>query len=192
MSKNNITFSINNQNLTLKRSGFPSQKAHTAFIKLCVRMTRTTIEYKEWSAYVKDVLGFKTCEFTNETSDEITVEIHHHPLTLYDIVDIVLSTYLTNEIEFCTLDIIKDVLILHYNNNVGYVPIVASLHEKYHNGFLIIPPKFIHGVWDYLLKTDGYCVSEDIENKANELMSSDKNQYDIYHQWQNIAGDKNG
>jgi hypothetical protein len=185
----NVNFSLNNQYLSLKRKTFSSEKSHNHFIKACVRMIRSSVEYREWASYVKDVMGYKTCVFTNEVSDQLTIDIHHHPLCLFDIVNIVVSTYLKNQIEFSSPDVSKDVLLLHYTNNVGYVPLISSLHEKYHNGYLTIPPKFIAGKWDYLINTPGYVVSDEVKLKVSELMKAENNNYDTYF-WQNHEGEE--
>jgi hypothetical protein len=180
----NVNFSLNSQHLSLKRKTFLSEKSHNHFAKSCVRLVRSSVEYREWSSYVKDVMGYKTCVFTNEVADQLTIDIHHHPLSLFDIVNIVINTYLKNQIEFSSPDISKDVLLLHYTNNVGYVPLISSLHEKYHNGYLSIPPKFIVGKWNYLTTTSGYVVDDDIKMKVSELMKEENNKYDTYF-WHN-------
>ena len=52
---------------------------------------------------------------------------------------------------FCSFDIATSVINLHYENKLGYIPIVKSLHEKFHNGYLQIPMNLIHGNWKYML-----------------------------------------
>jgi len=185
LDENDATLNIGPFSLSFTRNTFNSEKDITAFMKKCVGIIRQTPEYREWTNYIKDTLGFKNCAFTNETSDEITIEIHHHPLTLFDITTIVLNTFLANDKEFSSLDIVKDVLLLHFSNKVGFIPIVASLHEKYHNGFLIIPPKFIHGDWSYLLNTPGYIIEADTMSKCKQLMDKSNNAHDQYLNWQN-------
>ena len=181
----NARLTIGQFHLDFNRSQFANEKAHIAFLKKCVGLIRGTPEYKDWSSYIKDTLGIKNCVFTNETSDEITIEIHHHPLTLFDITGVILNTYINKGDEFCSLDIIKDVLHLHYTNNIGYIPLVASLHEKYHNGFLIIPPKFVLGNWNHLIKSDEYEIEKDVLDKVKSLMDLSNNKHDHYISWQN-------
>ena len=156
-----------------------------SFTKKCVSLIHASPEYRDWATYVKEMLGYKTCALTNESSEQLTVDIHHHPLTIFDITNIILNTYIANQKSFTSLVIAKDVLHLHYNDRVGFIPLVSSLHEKYHNGFLVIPPKLIHGGWQYLLKTPGYQVSPDVVDKCNELMKAENNKFDAYLNWQN-------
>ena len=184
MSNENTTLELGQFTLDLKRDGFNDEKEVNKFIKACVRIARSTPEYRDWVTYVKDMLGFNTCMFTNETADELSIEIHHHPLTLYDLVSITINTYLTNKIPFSSVDIVREVLTLHYTDHIGYIPMVTSLHEKYHNGFLTIPPKFIQGVWNYLLVTPGYAINEDVLVRTKELMNPSNNKFDNYNNWQ--------
>lgn len=187
----NTTFQLCQYDLSMTRNSFVDEKAMSSFVRKCISAVRQSPEYREWVAYVKDVLGFKTCVFTEETSDELTIEIHHHPLTLYEIVELEIVRHINNNYEFCSMDIVKRVMELHYSNNVGYLPIVSSLHEKYHNGFLIIPPKFVNGIWNYVLTHDEYNPGDDVLLKVGEVMKEDNNQYDTYA-WKRPVGVVNG
>lgn len=180
MSNSNPVLKLGEFNLPLKRTDFTDEKELTRFTKKCVSMIRQTIEYRDWVSYVKDSMGHKICLFTQESSDELTVEIHHHPLTLFDYVSIVLNTYMANALEFSSLDIMRDVLLLHFNDQVGYVPMVTTLHEKYHNGYLTIPPKYIQGVWDYIITCNNYIIPTDITDKVSELMNPANNKFSNY------------
>lgn len=177
--------------LELCRCSFPNEKYHIAFAKKCVTMVRMSPEYKDWVSYVKDTLGHKFCAITSENSDELTVEIHHHPFSLFDATMAVLNRYLMSGDTFTSLDIVKDVLIVHYTDNIGYIPLVTSLHEKYHNGFLTIPPKFILGTWDYFLSSDEYEIDEATLLKVQSLMAAENNKHDCYVNWQKAEVDNN-
>jgi len=184
---NGLILELGNFHLPYKRANFSDNKLFVSFIKKCEHIVRCSPEYKDWVSYVKDTLGHKVCVFTEETSDELTIEIHHHPFTLFDITSIVLTTLMTQGQEFTSLDVSDKVLQLHYSDCIGYVPIVTSLHEKYHNGFLTIPPKFINGTWDYMLLNDSYFLDDEMRDKVNKLMHPSNNQYDQYFRWQKAA-----
>jgi hypothetical protein len=173
--------------LDLEREFFEDDKEKTKFVKKCVQLCRYTPEYREWVDYLRDSLGYKTCDISGENGDEVTVEIHHHPITIFDIGMIIVDTYLKKRRKFSSLNIVNDMLMLHYNDKVGFIPICTTFHEKYHNGFLIIPPKFIHGQWDYIL-TNGYEVSQDVLDRAARLMDPVNNQF-IGKSWKNVNPD---
>lgn len=165
---------------------FDSDKDKDKFIKKCVGIARSLPEYKEWVKYVKDMLGYRTCSLTGENGDEVTVEIHHHPLTMFDITSIIIDTYLKNNKKFTSMNILNDVMTLHYNNKVGFIPLCTTYHEKYHNGYAVIPPKLVIGEWNYLLETVGYEVNQDIVNKCSELMSESNNE--TINGWRTVMG----
>lgn len=182
-----LTLNLGQFYLPYKRANFSDNKLFISFIKKCEQLVRSSPEYKDWVSYVKDTLGHKVCVFTEETSDELTIEIHHHPFTLFDITSAVLVGKMTSGEEFTSIDIADKVLQLHYSNCVGFVPIVTSLHEKYHNGFLVIPPKFVTGNWHHILNHDDYFLDEDTRERVNGLMCAENNKYDQYFKWQKGA-----
>ena len=136
--------------LTLRRKGFDQDKEFIKFVRNVERLVRSSGEYKEWTDYVKDVLGYCNCAVTDEKSSEVTIEIHHHPITLFLIVKSIMITKINKEIEFCTFDIAQEAIELHFTNRLGYIPLVRTLHEKYHGGFLRIPMELVHGDWMYV------------------------------------------
>jgi hypothetical protein len=140
--------------LTLRREDFENQKDFEKFSKKCERLIRVSPEYSEWTQYLREVLGFYSCNITGESNFQTTVEIHHHPFTLYDVVKCVIKEYLNGHKSFCSFDICRDVIELHYENIIGYIPLISSLHEKYHNGFLLIPMELVHG--DYKIFYERY------------------------------------
>ena len=139
--------------LPLRRKGFDDDKEFSKFIHNIERLLRSSTEYKDWVRYVKDVLGYSACAITDEKAAELTIEIHHHPINLYTICKGVVTSYINKEKEFCSYDIALECINLHYKNQIGYIPLIASIHEKYHNGFLRIAIEKCHGDWRFILNT---------------------------------------
>ena len=54
------------------------------------RSARKSLEYGEFIKYLRDYMDMNTCSFfeniSNKNNYKIKIHIHHHPLTLYDIV----------------------------------------------------------------------------------------------------------
>ncbi len=138
-------------NLPLRRKGFDDDREFTKFIKNIERLVRSSIEYKDWTRYIKDVLGYSACALTDEKSAEITLEIHHHPINLYTICKGLTTSYINKEKEFCSYDIALECINMHFSNRIGYIPLISTLHEKYHNGFLRIPIDLCHGEWRWVM-----------------------------------------
>jgi len=148
-----IVFSIKESdfNLPLRINTFESNKELDRFVKDVERMIRISLEYKYWIKYITEALGINECAFTYEKLSECKIEIHHHPITLYLICKAITERKIEMDQAFCTFDVATEVIELHFKNKVGYIPLLASLHEKYHKGFLQIPIEFVRGDFEYIL-----------------------------------------
>ena len=182
----NPTIAINEDNtetiLPLKRNKFVDDKEKIRFIKNVERLIRSSIEYKEFVGFVKYTLGNDYCVFTLEKDIETDdIELHHHPLTLFEIVQIVIDTKLHNEVNFNTFDIATEVINLHYKLKIGFVPLIRTLHKKYHNGYLNIPIDLVVGDYKYIL--NNYFVEDDIRIKVQTLESITLNNMEDDNIW---------
>ena len=137
--------------LSLRIDSFSNEKEEISFIKSVEKMVRFSPEYKLWVNYIVDTLGQNKCEFTGELKGECPVEVHHHPICLYSIVKAVIDDKIRKHTQFCTFDIARDVIELHFQNKVGYVLMLSDLHAKYHNGFMQIPIEFVSGDYKHIL-----------------------------------------
>lgn len=147
------------------------------FIKRVETLVRTSMEYRDYINFLKDYVNMKHCAFFNNIENsqgsKVRIEIHHEPLTLFDIVQTVLNKHLDEGIPINDLFIADEVMELHYKNQVGLIPLSKSVHQIVHNGTDIIIPlnmvygeyaKFIEEYNDYL---DESVVSK-LERKINE------------------------
>jgi len=169
-AENNTLVETNEQvYLTLKRKEFADDKEYKKFIKNVERLVRASLEYKEWVQFVKFSLGYDYCLFSLELDEETDdIEIHHHPFTLYDIVDLVVAKNIQQGKEFTTFEIAYQVMELHYQLKVGFVPLSGTLHKKYHKGNLPIPREFILG--DYMYLYNNYPLTEELRKKIDAAL----------------------
>ena len=137
---------------------FADLKEYNRFIKNCKNLIRSSWEYSIWTRFIKSIKNL--CQFTKESTFALTVDIHHHPFSLENIVKIVCDRQLSTKGRTTTFDIAKEVMELHYKNKVGYVLMIKSLHEKFHNGYLNIPIELVSGDWKYL--EENYTIPDDI------------------------------
>jgi len=157
--------------LTLRINSFENSSELNKFIKAVERLVRSCGEYKQWKAYLIDILGCVECAITGELLNEVTLEVHHHIPSLYDVVKAVVMKNLENQIEFCSFDIATKVIEIHYENKVGFVMLVKTLHEKFHNGFLKIPIDLVRGNYmAFLNEYSRYLDDEDLD-KINERLA---------------------
>lgn len=160
--------------LSLRRGEFIDEKELKKFIKSVEGIVRKSLEYKDWTSYIKEHLGHYTCSLTGEVSSQVNVDIHHHPVSLYKVTKAVIFKYLNASKEFCSFEIAQDVIDLHFENRVGYIPIVRTLHEKYHNGFMNIPMELIYGEWQYAVYQLPHD-EEDLEGIQSKLAITKEN-----------------
>lgn len=162
--------------ISLRRDDFEDEKQFVKFIKNCEKLVRGSSEYSYWREYLREVLGEYACDITGEINSQTTVDIHHHPFTLFLIIKGVVRKYLDNCVPFCTFDICMDAIELHYKNKIGYIPLLSSLHEKYHNGFLLLPMELVHGNYkSFQEEYSKYLEVDDISDIQEKLDITYKN-----------------
>ena len=140
--------------LPLKIKNFENEAEFTKFSKNCEKLLRGSLEYRLWRSYILDVLQVNTCMITNERMDEVSVEVHHHVPSLFTLMKSLLNKKIEAEESFSTFDICQDAIKLHFDNKLGYLVLITSMHEKLHNGYLNIPKRLIRG--DYLFFIANY------------------------------------
>lgn len=177
---NNILHLENSEfDLHLRIDHFEDEGEEIRFIKSVEKMVRRSSEYSLWRDYITDILGQSTCEITNENASDCSIEIHHHPINLYTIVQTVVDDFVRRKIEFSTFDIATKVIELHFQNKVGYVVMISNMHEKYHRGKLQIPIEYVRGDYKYI--PTHYSLDEDNYTKYLELCNIHKEQ--VAEQW---------
>jgi hypothetical protein len=147
--------------LSLRRKDLDDEKSLNKFIMSCEKLVRISPEYRMWTYYIRDVLGNTTCCVTGEKHSETTIEIHHHPYSLYTYTKGVVLKKIHDNEEFCSFDIATKIVELHYEMKVPFCLLVLSLHKKYHNGAFLIPMSLVMGDRDYFLKNYSFYLPDD-------------------------------
>jgi len=159
---------VNNSYLPLRRVEI-SDKEYKRFVGQVERLVRSSSEYKDWVSYCRDSLGAANCAFTGESLDETgDIEIHHYPFTLYDIVKITIDNRMYNETPFSSFDIALEVIKLHFELKIGFIPLAGTLHKKYHKGFLTIPASYISGNFKGFVRE--YELDVEMKEKLNNAL----------------------
>jgi hypothetical protein len=139
-------------------------------------LIRRCSEYRLWRNYIIDILQFNECVITHEHIGEVTVDLHHHVPSLFTFVTALVNEKIENNKEFCSFDIAQEAIELHFKNKVGYVTLIHSMHEKFHNGYLTIPISFVKGDYQYFLKNySKYLDETDLEKIDERLATSESN-----------------
>lgn len=163
-------------NLSLRIQTFENEADYTKFVKNCEKLIRGSNEYKLWRNYITDVLQIQSCAITEERSDQCSTEIHHHVPSLFILCKALINEKLEKEEQFCTFDIATKAIELHFLNKIGFVNLVGSIHEKFHNGFLNIPKSLIRGDYAFFLNNYSKFLDEDeLDNIMARLTITENN-----------------
>ena len=163
-------------NLSLRIRNFENEKEFIKFVKNCELLIRKCAEYRLWKNYITDILQQTSCVITDESMDELTVEIHHHIPSLFVLVKSIVSKYLAKNEEFSSFEIALEGIKLHFQNKIGYIPIISSLHEKFHNGFLDIPVSLVKGNYmQYLTEYSEYIDQDDMDTIDKRMATNENN-----------------
>jgi len=150
--------------LPLRIKSFENESEYKKFIKNCEMLVRRCVEYRQWKSYIIDVLGINTCMVTDERIDQCSIEVHHHIPSMFVLVKTLVNKCLDSEDEFSTFDIAQSAIELHFKNKIGYITLIKSMHEKFHNGFLSIPFELLKGDYKYFLREySGFIDDEDMD-----------------------------
>lgn len=172
---------------TLNQTEFLDGKEFKSFIKSCEKLIRTSLEYRNFVFRMKE-LGLNHCTyFYNITNDDTSIELHHYPFTLYQIVEIVIDSFLKNNKPINTLIISDFVLALHYKLIIGIVPLTKTIHELAHKGSVFINTNQVLGNYKKFVEEFSESISSDylddlkkLEELSKESVLSFKDNNDVY------------
>lgn len=113
------------------------------------RVVRGSFEYHKMVSYLREYLDMNKCSFyesvSNADSTKIRIEIHHEPLSLYDICVIVYNKRVAFHESLEVEHVAKEVMYLHFDMQVGLIPLAETVHELVHNQYLFVPSTKVYG-----------------------------------------------
>jgi hypothetical protein len=110
-----------------------NEKQFVLCIKKLEFMVRKSFSYDSWQKRTKYPVD--ACPICNDHFDWVKPETHHHPQTLFDIVEGVLQKHIDlNDIDdFTDFDICQEIMDAHFQKKVNYIVLCKHCHEKYHD-----------------------------------------------------------
>jgi hypothetical protein len=148
------------------------------FIKSTEAIIRQSKEYNDYLALIKtnySILNYDNM-MSHIGSGDASIEIHHYPFTLYDIVEIVMSHHIARGDNFTSFDLAKEIMNLHFRHEIGFVPLTTTNHELAHDGAIFISTKQIFGDWRKFAAEYDDGLNEDEREKAKRIVElSDAN-----------------
>jgi len=162
--------------LALRISTFENEVSYKKFLKNTEMLIRRCNEYKLWRNYIIDILQIDTCMITNESIQELTIDVHHHVPSLFTLVSGIVNKKIENNESFCSFDIASESIGLHFKNKIGFITLIKSMHEKFHNGYLDIPIEYVKGDYSYFMNEYGKYLDEvDIDTIQSRLATHSHN-----------------
>ena len=150
------------------------------FICRIEKLVRSSMEYRDYINFLKEHIGLDSCIFFQSVGGEkkgrVSIEIHHEPFTLYDIVATVLQKYIDEGLPINDLLICDEVMMLHYENKVGLVPLSKTMHQVIHNSTkMIVPLNMVYGVYSEFLDEYEPYVNDALYDKLEKKLDMTKN-----------------
>jgi hypothetical protein len=142
-------------------------KQYMKYLFAIEKECRRSFEYKQFMRFLKDNCGMDRDSFLeNVTSDNgARIEIHHSPLTLFDIVSTVVNKRTEANESLSIPMVAKEVMWCHYRLMIGLIPLSKTVHELVHSQYLYIPSWAVFGYYSQFLEAYGKWLP--LEVKAN-------------------------
>ena len=161
---------------SIYEKAFENDKAYASFIKKLESYIRSSTEMRGYMSFLKTDMGMDHCFFLQGVNkDEAKIELHHYPLTLFDITNIVIQKYYRTNQKFSSMQIANEIVQLHYEGLIGLVPVSETIHELAHAGEIFIPLQWIHGDITEFIKRYNMGMTSDHMKMLDNLLSMSKN-----------------
>jgi len=125
-----------------------SSKDRVKFIKTIEQMVRSSMEYKDYIKFLKNNMDMNRClvlkNIANSNNKRYSIEIHHEPFTLFQIVDAVITKCEDEGQPLNPFYIADEVMRLHYDEKVGLIPLTKTCHELVHSDKIFIPLQLVY------------------------------------------------
>ena len=129
---------------------FKSNKDRYKYCTMVKNLVRKVPEYREYVTFLKKNMGMYGCDvFRNldnspEKRKHYTIELHHTPFTLMEIVNVVTQKRIEYGESLNPFQTTEEVLNLHYDGKVGLINLSKTAHELAEKGRIFIPLQRIY------------------------------------------------
>ena len=156
------------------RESLIDPETYRNFIVNTKSLFRHYIGYRHYKAFLMQ-LGLDRDQFMGNINSEMaTIEMHHHPLTIEDIIILITEHTLNTYGKVTEFDVCELLADAHKGGQVGTIMLAKTTHQLYHNsnGDLYISPKMIIGNWVSLLERFNTGITVEIANKVIMFLQS--------------------
>lgn len=144
------------------------EKSFKKYIQTLEKTVRSSFEYKALIQYLREYMDMNQCAFyqnvNNADTTKVRIEIHHEPLSLYDICLIVYNKRLAFNEPLDEDYVAKEVMYLHYNLMIGLIPLAETVHQLVHAQYLFVPTTAVLGKYkEFINMYKPYMLPEQLE-----------------------------
>lgn len=159
-----------------------TNRERVKYIKKVESVVRSSMEYKDYMRFLKEHMNMRRCTVLKglkvEHGKHYSIDIHHEPFTLFDIVETFLNYHDLNDEPYNTLKLADEVMEIHYNDMVGLIPLSKTMHELAHADKIFIPLQYVYQDYaKFFAKYEDYIspiTKEKIEAKVNCSLKCDE------------------
>ena len=144
------------------------EKSFKKYMQTVEKTVRSSYEYRALVNYLREYMDMNQCAFYESVSNadnlKVHIEIHHEPLSLYDICLIVYNKRVSFNEPLDEEYVAKEVMYLHYNLMVGLIPLAETVHQLVHAQYLFVPTSAVLGKYrEFVDRYQAYMLPEQIE-----------------------------
>ena len=165
---------------------FANDREKVKLIKRIEKYVRSSMEYRDCIAFLREYVGMDACAFfsnvNKETSKRIRIEIHHSPLTLYDICSIIINKRMQCKQSLLIEAVAYEVLWVHYSLMLGLIPLSETVHELVHTNYIFVPTDRVYGYYKQFVQTYYNYIDPELLDRLDELerLTVEGNQDSVY------------
>lgn len=127
---------------------FKNNKERYKYCTMVKNMVRRTPEYRGYVSFLKKYMHMDKCvvfnKLVSENHKRYSIELHHTPFTLMEIINVVVSKRQANGETLNPFFVAEEVLLLHYDDKVGLINLSVTAHELSENGRIFIPLQWVY------------------------------------------------
>ena len=144
------------------------EKSFKKYMQTIEKCVRQSFEYRALINFLREYMDMNQCAFyqnvNNTDTTKVHIEIHHEPLSLYDICLIVYNKRVAFNEPLDEEYVAKEVMYLHYNLMVGLIPLAETVHQLVHAQYLFVPTTAVLGKYrEFVDRYQPYMIPEQLE-----------------------------
>ena len=165
---------------------FKSNKERYKYCTMVKNLVRKVPEYRDYVSFLKKKMGMGGCDVyrdldtSPESGKRYTIELHHTPYTLMEIVNVVLQKRIEYGETLNPNFVAEEILDLHYSGKVGLINLSKTAHELAENGRIFIPLQRIRhrGFIDFTNEYENF-MDDKLKEKIELIIQMSQNCPDI-------------